>query len=227
MLKSRWLILFLIVLVADVVFTGLHLETYRYVSKPLLTIILAIYAVSEGHNIRGSFRAFLLLALLFSFGGDVLLMFDHVNPLYFMLGLGSFLLAHVMYITFFLKIRYSNLPAPYCKYPFIFLHAAFLIWFILFLFPYLGALRIPVIIYALTISITVQSVLHAFHFKWQPEGWYCITGAVLFMISDSLIAVGKFYHPLPANGVWVMLTYGLAQLGLVYGAVKFFAAHRR
>ncbi|WP_143308258.1 lysoplasmalogenase [Chitinophaga vietnamensis] len=220
MLKSRWLTIYAFTLLADLVLVGLRMDSYRYATKPLLTIILAAYVISSAGSMPIVFRRFLLLALLFSLGGDVLLMFE--APACFLYGLGSFLLAHVMYIFFFLKIRYSGSHPPLCRYPLIFLNVIYLLAFLVFMFPMLGSLKIPVIIYAITIFVMVQSVLHAFHFRQEPEGWYCIIGAVLFMLSDTLIATGKFYHPLPANGLLVMLTYGLAQLGLVYGAVKFF-----
>ncbi|RAJ85693.1 putative membrane protein YhhN [Chitinophaga dinghuensis] len=216
--RSKWQLLYAFILLLDVIFTGLDMHSARYVTKPLLTILLIIFVLSNAGNMKSSYLRFLLLALIFSFGGDVLLMFDS----HFLTGLGSFLLAHVFYILFFLKIRYSNPPVPMCKYPVIFLHAAFLIGFILLLLPHLGALKIPVIIYALALSITVQSSIHAFNLKWQPAGWFCIIGAVLFLISDSLIALGKFYQPLPANGVLVMITYGLAQWGITAGAVSYF-----
>ncbi|MBV7528895.1 lysoplasmalogenase [Chitinophaga sp. sic0106] len=220
--RSKWLWVYSIILLLDVIFTAQQLPVPRYVTKPLLTVVLAIFVLSERGYIKRSYLIFLLLALFFSFWGDVLLMFDHQHPTFFLGGLGSFLLAHVMYISFFLKIRYSNPPVPLCRYLWIFLHAAFLIGFIIYLMPVLGALKIPVIIYAITLSITVQSSLHAFHLSWQRAGAYCITGAVLFLISDSLIAVGKFMTPLPANGVLVMVTYGLAQWLLVTGAVLYF-----
>ena len=218
MLRPRSLIIYFLVLLADILLIALGKDIYRYATKPLLVVILAVYVLYTDVKIPRSFRLFLLLALVFSSLGDDLLLFENL----FLPGLGSFLMAHIMYIIFFLKIRYSNLPVPYCKYPLIFLNAAVVILFILFLAPYLGSLTVPVIVYALALSITVQSVLHAFHFRRQPAGWYCIVGAVLFLISDSLIAIGKFYHPLPGGDILVMLTYGFAQWGLVYGSTEYF-----
>lgn len=165
-----------------------------------------------------SFRIFLLLALFFSSLGDDLLLFDHL----FLPGLGSFFIAQIMYCIFFLKIRYSNLPVPLCRYPYILLNAAVIILFLLFLLPHLGSLAVPVIAYAIALFFLVQCVLHAFHFSRQPTGWYSLVGAILFVISDALIATGKFYRPLPAGDILVMLTYGFAQWGLVYGSTEYF-----
>ena len=210
--------IYFFVLLADMLLIALDKEAYRFATKPLLMILLAVYVLYADVKMPRSYRIFLLLALFFSSLGDDLLLFPNL----FLPGLGGFLLAHIMYITFFLKIRYSNPPVPLCKYPLIFLNAAIVILFILFMAPYLGSLTVPVIVYALALSITVQSTLHAFHFRRQPAGWYCIIGAVLFLLSDLLIAVGKFYQQLPCGDIIVMLTYGFAQWGLVYGSTEYF-----
>ncbi|WP_212000545.1 lysoplasmalogenase [Chitinophaga sp. HK235] len=223
MITSRWLVLYFITLFADLVLIGLNMDAFRYATKPLLVPLLAAYFLSSSADVPGKQRMWMYGALFSCFLGDVLLMFDTL----FLPGLGSFLVGHLFYITFFLTIRYSNPPVPYCKYPLVFLNAAIIIGFILFLMPYLGNLAIPVIVYSLVISITVQSVIHAFHYRHQPAAWYCLIGAILFMLSDSLIALGKFYHPLPAGGILVMLTYGLAQAGLVHGSVKYYLQPQR
>jgi uncharacterized membrane protein YhhN len=218
MLRPKHLIIYFLVLLADILLIALDLDSYRFATKPLLMILLAVYVLYTDVKIPRTYRILLLLALFFSSLGDDLLLLENL----FLPGLGSFLVAHLMYIFFFLKIRYSNPPVPPCKYHFVFLNAAVVIVFILFLVPYLGSLTIPVIIYSTTISIMVQSVLHAFHFRRQPIAWYCMAGAVLFLISDSLIALGRFYHPLPGGDILVMLTYGLAQWGLIYGSTEYF-----
>lgn len=218
MFQPKSLIAYFIVLLADLLLIILGEDQYRHITKPLLTVLLAIYVLYSKVKLPSSFLVFLLLALFFSSLGDDLLLFNG----FFLQGLGSFLLAHIMYTTFFLKIRYSNPPVPFCKYPFILLNAAVEIAFIMFLLPYLGGYTIPVILYAIALFFTLQSALHAFHFQRQPAGWYCLAGAILFILSDSLIAVGKFYHPFPGINVLIMLTYGLGQCGLVVGGINYF-----
>ncbi|MCW3462199.1 lysoplasmalogenase [Chitinophaga nivalis] len=219
MFKSKWTLFYGVILFADLILIAFHAGIFRYATKPLLMIILAIYFLGSKAPMPRLSKILLVAALFFSFGGDVLLL---LPDKYFLPGLGSFLLAHILYMLFFLKIRYSNFPIPLCKYPLVFLHAAVLIVFILFLLPYLGSLTVPVIVYALAVSLVVQCVLHAFRFREQPAGWYCMIGSVLFLISDGIIAVEKFYHPLPQGGLLVMFTYGLAQLGLVYGSIQYY-----
>ena len=48
-----------------------------------------------------------------------------------------------------------------------------------------------------------------------------MTGALLFVISDSVLAVNKFYYSFEWAGVVIMLTYGLAQLFICEGAIKY------
>ena len=48
-----------------------------------------------------------------------------------------------------------------------------------------------------------------------------MTGALLFVISDSVLAVNKFHHSFEIADVVIMLTYGLAQLFIVEGAIKY------
>ncbi|MBC9933678.1 lysoplasmalogenase [Chitinophaga qingshengii] len=215
---SRWLVLYFLTLLADLILISLNMDGFRFATKPLLVPLLAVYFLSADSMMPGKQRAWMYGALVFCLLGDVLLMFDHL----FLSGLGCFLVGHVFYIIFFLTIRYSNPPVPHCKYLWVFLNAAAVIGYILFLAPYLGTMVIPVIIYSLVISIMLQSVIHAFHFRYQRMAWYCVIGALLFVVSDSLIALGRFYHPLPGGGQLVMLTYGLAQAGLVYGAVQYY-----
>nr|WP_295869011.1 lysoplasmalogenase [uncultured Chitinophaga sp.] len=215
---SRWLALYFVTLFADLVLISLDMDSLRFATKPLLVPLLAVYFLTAGATVPARQKAWMYSAMLFCLLGDVLLMFDHL----FLPGLGCFLAGHVFYIFFFLTIRYSNPPVPLCKYHWVFLNAAAVIGYVLFLMPYLGSMVIPVIIYSLVISIMLQSVIHAFHYRYQRMAWYCLGGAMLFVLSDSLIALGRFYHPLPAGGQLVMLTYGLAQAGLVYGAVQYY-----
>jgi uncharacterized membrane protein YhhN len=45
-------------------------------------------------------------------------------------------------------------------------------------------------------------------------------GSVLFMLSDTLLAVDKFVSPMPVAGLWVLTTYYLAQGFIVQGRLS-------
>jgi uncharacterized membrane protein YhhN len=87
--------------------------------------------------------------------------------------------------------------------------------------PYLGDLKIPVIVYALVLSGMLITAWHAFDFNNQTDGRWIITGAACFVLSDSLLAINKFYSSFTFAGILIMLTYALAQLFIVSGVIKF------
>jgi len=217
--KTRlWRMLYFTTLAIHLFAIAMHVHMLQSITKVLLMPLLGIYLLGAIYRLRPViFRNLLLAALFFSWTGDMLLLQDRL----FLPGLGSFLLAHLAYIGFFLKVRYTNHPLPLCKYPFIFLTEIIVLAFLFFMFPYLGSMRVPVIIYAIAISFTLLCAMHAFRLQEQPMGWYCIAGAVLFICSDAAIAVQHFYRSFPAAGVFIMATYGLAQWGLTTGSSRY------
>lgn len=178
----------------------------RYVTKPLLMILLGVYVYAFG--LKPAVRNALLFTLLFAWLGDVFLLIPGNSALYFQLGLGSFLVMQLAYIRLFIKLgatRLTYLLIPVLVYVFGFLG---------FLYPNLpGALVPPVLVYALALG----SMLY---FAFQISSVQLRVGAFLFVVSDSLLAFGKFYFEYPWNSFAVMSTYILAQLLLIHALCK-------
>ena len=171
-------------------------------TKPLLMPLLFLMAYQL--KIKDNF---LYLALIFSLLGDIFLMFG--GEIYFMLGLGSFLIAHVFYILLFKKQFKFNLLK---SLPF----AVATLTFLLFLKNDIDSkLLIPVVTYC--IVITTMGIFAANRITNKISYNLVLIGSILFIISDSLIAFNKFHSPLPANAFWVMSTYGIAQFLIVLG----------
>lgn len=63
--------------------------------------------------------------------------------------------------------------------------------------------------------------MHMVFIKNKIAGRLMITGALLFLISDSTLAVDKFYQSFEMGGIIIMLTYGLAQLFITEGAIQY------
>lgn len=148
------------------------------------------------------------------------------SPAWFMAGLGSFLVAHVLYILFFMKVRSRQITR---KLNFFIIISAegYAASLFVFLYPHIGSLKIPVAVYAVTIATMLVTAAHAFGKNRQQAARYCVTGAALFVASDSLLAVNKFYHPFTAAGISVMLTYGLAQFAITKGSLLYLAAENK
>ncbi|MCL4870195.1 MAG: lysoplasmalogenase [Anaerolineae bacterium] len=175
-----------------------------YLVKSLPIFCLAGYTVWQG---EGAAAALLFVGLLFSAGGDVALALDRRR--YFVIGLSLFLIAHLFYLAAFSReltqIR-LNLGAGVI----LLLALAMGGW----LWPVLGKLRLPVMLYLLVISL--MGVAAAFHPRALP---YLFPGAVLFILSDALIATDKFRRPVPYAQYLIMSTYYLGQLGIVLGVI--------
>ena len=177
---------------------------------PALIILLCFSKAGRGKKI-------ILAGLIFSWIGDGLLLFESRNTMFFIFGLASFLTTHIFYIIYFFSIRSPGVSLLKKQPVLILLVAAYggtLVWL---LFPHLGALKIPVTAYAAVISTMLISSLHAYGKINKAAGNAYVVGAVAFVLSDSLLAVDKFYHPIPYAGVFIMLTYCAAQYYIVRG----------
>lgn len=217
--KKFLIILYILVLVADLfaVYTGN--ETLRYITKPLLMPLLIFLFISQTTGFASSLKKWMILALLFSWAGDVLLMFDSISSNFFIFGLVAFLLAHIFYIVLFdlirlrEKLRQSLLPLlPIAVYYLALLGL---------LQPHLGNMRKPVAIYGLIISFMLSFAIDLWRLKDRSVSLLIIPGALLFISSDSILAINKFYKPYEFAGIAIMSTYGLAQLLITLGAVRY------
>lgn len=188
------------------------------IAKSLLMpalMLLLFFSNSTAGN-----KVLIITGLFFSWVGDVLLLFENKNPLFFIGGLVSFLTTHILYIIYFLKIQ-SAQTSLLRKQPWMAaLVAAYGVSLVQFLFPYLGTMKLPVVIYAVVICTMVTCSLHVFTKTNKPANILFITGAILFAASDSLLAVNKFYKPFAGAGMMIIFTYCVAQLLIVMGSTK-------
>lgn len=166
-------------------------------------------------------KKFLIGALIFSWIGDVVLMFSGINALFFIGGLISFLIAHVLYLILFYREKslYHSENKTIVSVG-LFAVVAYLASMLIILMPHLGGMRLPVIVYALTISSMLGMAIFQFN-GWQaPAKYRILIGAVAFVISDSILAFNKFYQPFAAASFLIMLTYLAAQYFIVSGILK-------
>lgn len=219
MKKQFWIILFLLFLVGDIIGIQLQSTLIQSVFKPMLMPALIGYFLSQKGNITEGPGKWIVLALFFSLAGDVLLMFQEKKSIFFLLGLSAFLLAHIFYILFFHKIRIKEQVKsnPWFLLIVIVYYAGLMYWIL----PYLGDMKLPVRIYGIVISFMLMLAMHLFFIKNKNAGKWMLAGAILFVISDSVLALNKFYHSFEWAGTVIMSTYGLAQLFITEGAIKY------
>jgi len=187
-----------------------------YYAKPAILTLLIIYFWLLNSHLNRTTRNTTLLALIFSLIGDVLLMFVDKSSNFFIGGLVAFLLAHVMYILVFLKSR--NKAASLL--PIILLLLIYASGIFYFLKDGLREMLIPVLIYLIVILFMVATAF----LRKRTENNYSynlvFAGAILFMTSDSLLALNKFYEPIILSNISILLTYAIAQYLIVFGILK-------
>ena len=95
--------------------------------------------------------------------------------------------------------------------------------FVVVLYPSLGGLRIPVMLYALVLTLMVVSAIFRMELTNRKSFGLVLTGALLFMTSDLLLAINKFFSPIAHASLLIMCTYCVAQVLIVQGIL----AHHR
>ena len=185
------------------------LTEYRVVSKPMIMASLIGFYISSAKKQSNAF----LLAMIFALFGDIFLMFNGED--FFQIGLSCFIVMQVLYTFTFLKDRVNEIRSMiYRSLPVIFVSIAV----INYLWDGLGEMRIPVAIYTAAISMMVISAL----IRRSNVTWYLpvVTGVLLFMVSDALIALSKFGPTFTGIEYGVMATYMLAQYLIVRGMIE-------
>lgn len=222
LLQNITILLYLIVTLVNLWAGYSNDETLILISKPLLMPILAWWFYLETKKDTSLFRKLILAALFFSWGGDTFLMFvESRGEHFFLLGLGSFLITHILYTAAFLKIvpwnkgflsKHKWVPIPFL---------IFFSGFLTFLLPDVEAqMKIPVAVYSLVIIIMVLAAFNWNTVERQNTFHLIFFGALIFMCSDAIIALNKFKSSIPQSHFWIMSLYLLGQYLIVRGGVK-------
>ena len=172
------------------------------VTKPFIVISLVMVYLTSVN--KASF--WYVAALFFSLWGDLFLL---LKAEFFMFGLVAILMSHILYIKItagylkeisFIKIITASIP--------------FIIVFggvIYLISEHLEGMLFPVIMYGLVIcSFGTLTLLNYLEEKSTVNLWFSL-GAIFFILSDSLLAINKFYEANEFYGISIMITYTVAQ----------------
>lgn len=156
-------------------------------------------------------RRWLVPALLFSAGGDWLLAIPWWT-MSFVLGLGSFLLAHICFLGALVPHVTPARPRVAAAAVMVLASVSMLIWF----WPHLNNgkenLTLPVTVYITVLSAMVCTALLA----KLPTIWTAV-GAVCFAASDSMIAISRFILGNEALAVPIWWSYAAAEILITAG----------
>jgi uncharacterized membrane protein YhhN len=210
----------MVILLAEVVLHLLPSMSWVTIfTKPLLMPLLFIWVhTSKCKNYvlsAGTSRLYALLlgGIILGWIGDVTLMVDH--PMAFPMGILAFLVNHVFYITIFYRLAGKlKLNATIGL-----LIAVYVAVFCTILWPSLGYLKIPVLVYSMVIGFMFWFALGIPPLTNHHGKYFIAAGAALFVLSDSVLAFNRFRFSLPGAEAIVMLTYGTAQFMIAKGVL--------
>jgi uncharacterized membrane protein YhhN len=194
-------------------FAIIFIATLPFKPYPGNFVIKAIPAISLSAlalvTVSGSRGKLLFASLLLCAAGDVALEIGAEQ--YFIIGLGFFLIAQIMFIVTFsrdFKMQKSRIAI-------IAILAIYALAMAIVMTPSLREMAIPVYFYLA--AITLMGIFAALRAARNKLTLY---GAVSFIVSDSIIAINKFMMPVPAADYLVMGTYYLALFLITFGYLK-------
>ena len=195
--------------------------TLQDISKPTTIVILIVWFLIETRDqpwVWKSPRALFTAGLIFSLAGDVLLIGSGSG--YFDAGLALFLTAHICYIIGFNRpwVPPGNFTA---------LCAVLLATYAIVLYHGMyrdlhGVLKVAVAFYAIALCTMVLSSLET----WRRPDWTGVgallssVGGLIFLSSDSLLALNRCGWPEKNLELVTMVTYYLGQFGIISGVVN-------
>ena len=177
-----------------------------YVLKPLSTLLVIAVALPSflAPRVQPAYTLGITLGLLLSLGGDVVLMFTPNKA--FLAGLFLFLLAHIVYSAAF------TLPNGFHRQDLITAALLLLLAVVIYLYlrPGLGSMKVPVILYVLIVCFMVNRAVSTFFGNAfsATQARLLTLGAVLFWLSDLVLAINRFRHPFKANRLGLFCYYG-------------------
>jgi len=198
------------------------LPLLHYAVKPMFMILLMVYHWKQLSGLSSFFSKTIQFGLLFSWIGDIALMFDEKIPILFVVGLGAFLIAHLGYAAAFVRnVKDSNSSLNVSKsaliaLPFIAITSCF--------FYYMkdglpAELFVPVLAYTVVISVMgITAVIRYNHVDAKSYKWILI-GAILFILSDMVIAINKFVIDFDYDAILNMWLYLTGQFMITVGSV--------
>jgi uncharacterized membrane protein YhhN len=169
-----------------------------YLFKPLTTSLLLLLAVISTSEHGAHYQLAIVIGLVCSLIGDIFLMLPRDR---FVPGL-----AHVAYLVGFT----ADVPlgtAPVLALPLL----AAAVPLLRLLWPDLGALRLPVLVYAATILLMVWLAWGRSWTLLTPGAMFAAMGATFFVASDGLLALDRFHRPIRQGQSLIMTSYVAAQ----------------
>lgn len=178
---------------------------YRYIFKPIsATLMVLVILISLPDASQFEFAIILLVGMLFCVAGDISLMFESNRA--FTVGLALFLIGHIVYTI--AMARFNGLGSQNVWITVVLTLMAALVF--LYLYPGLGKMKLPVLLYIVAISVMVHTAAMTFMGDYfsQKQALSLTLGATLFYVSDAILAINRFKIPFRYNRVGLFAYFG-------------------
>ncbi len=229
MKQSVFTILYFITGILFIVLEALEGTNIVYVSLGVKALIIPVLMLFYHQQVKGNYTLFhriMMAGFFFSWTGDVLLQLANEGmqlyfepDSFFLMGIGGFLITQLLYTLAFSLPKGKNLIFTKRIYQAVLVlaYGGLLMWL---LYNKLGDFKIPVIIYAIVIHAMLISALNRYGKVNGVSYIVVVIGAVLFLASDSMIAINRFLERFDFARVLIMSTYIIAQYLIAIGSLK-------
>lgn len=208
MTSAAWVLAALALLIGLVDWVAVHrgARSVEYVAKPATMLPLIGAALALDPTVP-AMRPWFVAALVCSLAGDVFLMLPKEET-WFVPGLGSFLVGHILYIVGLTRAPLSTTGLVVAGVVLFTLGLAVGPTIVKGAIEVDRRLGVPVSAYIATISVMVAVAA-------GDAAWAGVVGAALFYVSDFCIGWSRFVNDFRHARVVIIVTYHLAQIGLV------------
>ena len=190
------------------------------VKSLIIPLLIWLYLrFTRGHWNR--FHSLIIIALVFSWLGDVTLQLTQFRESYFMIGVGCFLIAQLLYALAFFTTPGNNIlffRKVYLIIPVI-LYGLGILWL---LNDSLGDMRLPVTLYTVVIMTMLLAAINREKKVNRQSFLLVLAGAIIFVVSDSILAINKFAQPFELGRIASMTSYITAQYLIAVGCTRQF-----
>ena len=188
------------------------------VKSLIIPLLICLYLrFTRGH--WNHFHSLVITALVFSWIGDITLQLIQFQEFFFLVGLGSFLITKIIYMVAFMITPGMNIL--FYRKIYLLVPVVLYGWGILWLLSDgLGDMKLPVTIFTVVILSMLLAAINREKKVNRQSFLLVFAGAILFVLSDSMIAINKFAQPFELARLAIMSSYITAQYLIAVGCTR-------
>lgn len=212
-----------------------HNHEVLFFTKPLLLPLIALGYFISVNGMWNKVHKLMMMTFLFSWFGDISLMLTPEtitdtelmgipkSKYFFLAGLSSFFVTQLLFVILFRKsVNTSNSTLSRFFYvPFVLYWICMLVIILppLHANPEKSSATVPVIFYSAVLISMAAHALNRYGKTTNQSFWLTFVGAIVFVISDSLIAINFLAFPKPTHyaGFSIITTYIIAECFIAVG----------